>query len=83
MTISKKQKINTKSLTESEIVGVDDTSANIIWGNYFINTQGYQIKETEVFQDNISLIYMLVNGRESSGERTKHKDQSGEWRNEN
>ena len=72
MAMSKKQKINTKSSTESEIVGVDDASTNIIWGNYFINAQGYHIEETEVFQDNISSSYLLVNGRESSGKRTKH-----------
>ena len=72
MAMSKKQKINTKSSTESEIVGVDDASTQIIWGNYFIEAQGYIIDETEVFQDNISSSYLLVNGRESSSKRTKH-----------
>ena len=34
--------------------------------------QGYEIDETEVFQDNISSIYLLVNGQQSSSKRTKH-----------
>ena len=65
--ISKKQKINTKSSTEAEIVSVDDASGPILWGNFFIMAQGYTVKQTEVFQDNISSSYLLVNGKDSSG----------------
>jgi hypothetical protein len=72
MAMSKKQKINTKSSTESEIVGVDDATTPILWGNYFIEAQGFPIKETRVYQDNISSSYLLVNGKESSSKRTKH-----------
>ena len=39
--MSRKQKLNTKSATESELVGVDDASAQILWTNYFIESQGY------------------------------------------
>ena len=70
--MSKKQKINAKSSTEAEIVGVDDASTLILWMNYFIEAQGYAIKETRVYQDNISSSYLLVNGRESMSKRTKH-----------
>ena len=70
--MSRKQKINAKSSTEAEIIGVDDVSTQIIWGNYFIEAQGYEIDETEVFQDNISSSYLLVNGQQSSSKRTKH-----------
>ena len=61
-----------KSSTESELVGVDDASAQILWTNYFIESQGYVIDETEVFQDNLSATLLEINGRESSGRRTKH-----------
>ena len=30
-----KQKINTKSSTESELVGMDDALSRVIWGLYF------------------------------------------------
>ena len=69
---SRKQKINAKSSTEAEIIGVDDISTQIIWGNYSIAAQGYEIDETEVFQDNISSSYLLVNGQQSNSKRTKH-----------
>ncbi len=39
--MSKKQRINTKSLTEAEVVEVDDASPEILWTNYFVKAQGY------------------------------------------
>ena len=41
MSYSWKQKINTKSSTEAEIVGVDDSLAYILWARYFLQEQGY------------------------------------------
>ena len=38
---SKKQKLNTKCSTESDLVGVDDYTPMIIWVKYFLETQGY------------------------------------------
>ena len=70
--MSRKQKLNTKSSTEAELEGVDDASAQILWTNYFIQSQGYVIDETELFQDNLSATLLEINGRESSGRRTKH-----------
>ena len=46
MAMSKKQKNNTKSSTESEIVGIDDATTPILWGNYFNTTQGFATDET-------------------------------------
>ena len=39
--VSTKQKINTKSSTECELVGTDDVMGQIIWTNYFLQAQGY------------------------------------------
>ena len=40
ISVSKKQKLNTKSSTESDLVGVDDYMPMIIWVEYFLDAQG-------------------------------------------
>jgi hypothetical protein len=70
--ISRKQKLNTKSSTEGELVAVDDASGQIIWTNYFIESLGYQVNCTVVYQDNQSAILLEKNGKESSSRRTRH-----------
>ena len=39
LSISVKQKINTKSSTEAELVGVDDAMTFVIWMKYFFESQ--------------------------------------------
>ncbi len=68
----RKQKLNTKSSTEAEVIRVNDASPQILWTNYFIKAQGYQIDDTLVFQDNKSAILLEKNGKQSSGKRTRH-----------
>ncbi len=34
--MSRKQQLNTKSSTETEVVGVDNASSQIQWTNYFV-----------------------------------------------
>ena len=41
MAMSKVDKLNTKSLTEAELVGVYDALPDILWGKYFLEAQGY------------------------------------------
>jgi len=67
-----KQKINTKSSTESELVGVDEFLPQVLWTRYFLEGQGYQITENIIKQDNRSTILLAKNGRGSSSKRTKH-----------
>ena len=43
---SMKQKLNTRSSTEAEIVGVDDMAAKIFWTKLFIEAKGYQIEKS-------------------------------------
>ncbi len=68
----RKQRLNTKSSKEAEVVKVDDASLQILWTKYFIKAQGYQIVETMVYQDNQSAILLEKNGKQSSGKRTRH-----------
>ena len=65
--VSTKQKINTKSSTERELVGTDDVMGHIIWTNYFLEAQGYGSQDTILYQDNKSAILLENNGKGSSG----------------
>ena len=69
---STKQKLNTRSSTETEIVGIDDCMPAICWTRYFLNAQGYGVRENIVYQDNKSAILLEKNGTASSSKRTKH-----------
>jgi hypothetical protein len=69
---STKQKLNTRSSTESEVVGVDDFVQAILWTRNFLKTQGHVVKECIVLQDNKSAILLEKNGKASSSKRTKH-----------
>ena len=69
---STKQKLNTRSSTESEVVAVDDFMPGILWTRNFLESQGYGVNENIIFQDNKSAILLEKNGKASSGKRTKH-----------
>jgi hypothetical protein len=69
---STRQKLNTKSSTESELVAVDDVMPQILWTKNFLEAQGYSVKDNIVYQDNQSAILLEKNGRGSSGKRTRH-----------
>jgi hypothetical protein len=70
--MSTKQKLNTRSSTESELVAIDDCMPSILWTRYFLEAQGYGVKENVVYQDNLSAILLEKNGKASSSKRTKH-----------
>ena len=74
LSASSKQKINTRSSTEAEIVGVDEELSMILWSRYFLLLQGYDIKNNTVYQDNQASMQLEKNGRKSSGKQTKHID---------
>jgi hypothetical protein len=69
---STKQKLTTRSSTETDIVGDDDFIPAICWTRYFMKAQGYGVKENLLFQDNKSSIILEKNGKASSSKRTKH-----------
>jgi hypothetical protein len=69
---STKQKLNTRSSTETELVSVDDCMPAVLWTRLFLKAQGYGVQENIVYQDNKSAILMERNGKASSSKRTKH-----------
>jgi hypothetical protein len=69
---SNKQKLNTRSSTESELVAVDDLMPTVLWTRQFLNKQGFEVVDNIVYQDNQAAILLEKNGRASSGKRTKH-----------
>jgi len=69
---SSKQKLNTKSSTEAELVGVDDVLPQMIWCRYFLEAQQEQVEDNICYQDNESAIKLENNGKRSSSKRTRH-----------
>ena len=67
-----KQKMNTKSSIETELIASDDLMPHILWKNYFMNWKRYNAKEKILYQDNKSAILLEKNGKKSSSKRTKH-----------
>ncbi len=67
-----KQKLNTKSSTEAELVGASDVTNHLLWTKHFLEAQGHPCKETVLHQDNTSAILLEKNGRESAGKRSRH-----------
>ena len=69
---STKQKINTRSSTEAELVGVNDAMSMILWVRMFLEAQGLEIIDNVIFQDNMSSMLLERNGKQSSGKKTRH-----------
>ncbi len=70
--LSTKQKLNTRSSTECELVAVDDGMTHVLWTKYFLEEQGYGVKSHILQQDNESAIKLEKNGRKSAGQRSRH-----------
>jgi hypothetical protein len=68
---SSKQKLNTKSSTESELVGLSDSASQVIWTREFLIAQGYDMEPATIYQDNQSTIALIAKGR-STAEATRH-----------
>ena len=61
--ISSKQKLNTRSSCEAELVGCDDVATKILWTRLFMEEQGYKVQRNILYQDNKSTILLLENGK--------------------
>jgi hypothetical protein len=82
MSMSLKQKINTKSSTEAELVGVDGAMNFIEWIQLFVEQQIKSLNDDSMLkkigsdvivqQDNTSAIQLENNGQASSTKRTRH-----------
>jgi hypothetical protein len=71
---STKQKLNTRSSTETDIVGADDFMPAICWTRYFMKAQGYQVRDNALLQDNMSSILLKKNGKASSSMTRKTEE---------
>ncbi len=72
LSYSWKQKIKTKSSTEDELVGVDDSLGYILWACYFLQKLSYDMDPSLLYQEKKSAILLKTNGRVSSSKHTKH-----------
>jgi hypothetical protein len=82
MSMSSKQKINTKSSTEAKLVGADDAMNFVVWIQLFMGEQIRTVSkdsalskfmhEPVILQDNTSTIQLEKNGKQSSNKRTRH-----------
>jgi hypothetical protein len=68
---STKQKLNTKSSTEAELVGLSDMCSKVIWHREFLIGQGIDTPPARVYQDNQSTMHMVDHGS-STSDRTRH-----------
>ena len=50
------------SLTEAELVALDDAMGPILWTKNFLESQGYPVKENILYQDNRSAMLLESNG---------------------
>ena len=69
---SSKQKLNTKSSTEAELVGANNFLPCIIWVKMLLGAQGYNVHTNILEQDNESAIRLEKNGRTSAGPKLRH-----------
>jgi hypothetical protein len=65
------QRLNSKSSTEAELIGATDSAGQLIWTRSFLEDQGYNVGPAILYQDNMSTIALLKNGK-SNSERTRH-----------
>jgi len=70
---SNKQKVNTRSSTESEVIAVDDALPTVQWTKNFMMDKGFDL-ETLIKEDNQSMMLLMKNSKLSSGKWTKHID---------
>ena len=68
---SSKQKLNTKSSCEAELVGLSDESSVVIGIDNFLKEQGLQLGAARIGQDNQATVKLIENGR-SNSPRTRH-----------
>jgi hypothetical protein len=70
-TISRKQKIATKSSTEAELVGLTDVLCEVEKAHEYMQEQGVSLDIPTMYQDNMSTITLVMN-QNSGNIRTQH-----------
>ena len=72
ISLSRKQKLNSRSSTEAELIAVDDSVTDVPWTKNFLEAQGHNVKSRIILQDNESAIKLEKNGYKSVGQRSRH-----------
>ena len=72
--VTRKQKLNTRSITEFEMVDVDDASVYILWEVLFVEWQGYIVYKNILYQEKKNAILVEVNGKMIAGKRIQALD---------
>ena len=52
---------------------------NMIWSRMFLEAQGYKLNDNILYQDNQSAMKIIMNGKKSSRQKTKHMDNRYFW----
>ena len=55
-----------------EVIGADNFMPSVCWTRYFMEAQGYHVKDNILYQDNKSAMLLAKNGKASSSKRTKN-----------
>ena len=79
ISMSKNLKINTRSSTESDVVGADDGMPKILWTQYIIESKGYNISDSIIYQENKSVMLLENIGKTSSRSITNHIKDPPPW----
>jgi hypothetical protein len=72
-----KHKINARSSTEAELIGVYDALPSILHMLYFIVAQGYDVQKNIIYQDNKSSITLEQNGKAYQGQSAQNTSRLG------
>ena len=64
--------MNTKISNEANLVRVEDILTQVIWTQYFLKEQGYEIRDNVIYTDNQIFIRLDKNGRRSSSNRKRY-----------
>jgi hypothetical protein len=71
MSMSRKQKLNTRSSTKAKLVQPNDLSTLILLTRLFMKCQGYNNDKNILYQDNKSTILLERKGKHSSSKRNR------------
>ena len=69
---SQQQKLNAKSSTEAELIGVDEALPQILWTWYFLEELEYTLTSNIIHQDDEKAMIMETHGNSAYLKHTEH-----------
>ena len=70
--VSRKHKLNIGSSTKLKLISIANVLRILMWSKYFMEAQGYTIKNNVLYQNNKSTTLLAKNGRMLAGKANKH-----------